>query len=391
MKKSNNIMPTVVLSCICAIVALLLSVINMVTGPIIEEARNAAANEALLVVLPEGEAFEEVDLSTVTLPSIVTKAYKETSGKGFVFQVSSTGYQPGLVIMCGINADGSIVNTKYIESKETYGKENELDGAYNGQTLDSFAPQMISGATKTSGGYRDAVEAALQSFIIMSGGTVDLRDPAQILNDNCNAALGTEGLTFTKWFAVEVLEGVDAIYTAEGNDGAVAKIGDTFIGIGADGVAVTTEADADAIASAEAAFAVYSTSTLTDITLPEGASDKVLSAKQTASGNYVFELHAAGYGINGEYVASGEYIKLKVAITADGKIISTLTLYENETDNIGDICATPEYYEQFNGTTVDTYKDVPNASGATVTTSGYKSAIKLAFTTLDLIKGGAEQ
>ena len=40
--------------------------------------------------------------------------------------------------------------------------------------------------------------------------------------------------------------------------------------------------------------------------------------------------------------------------------------------------------------TIDTYVNVPNVSGATVTTSAYKSAIKLAFTTLDLIKGGAQ-
>lgn len=386
----KNIKPTIVLSCICMAVALILSGINMVTGPIIEAQRNAAANEALLVVLPNGESFEEIDLSTVVLPAIVNAAWKETTGKGYVFRMNATGYQAGLVVICGVDAEGKITGSKYLESKETYGKENDLDNAYNGQALDSFAPIMIGGATKTSTGYKDAVEAALQSFVIMSGGTVDLRTPEQILADNCNASLGTEGLTFTKWFAVEVLEGVDALYTAEGNDGAVALVGETYIGIGADGKVVTASIDADTAAKAEAAFAAYKASALTEITLPETASENVLGAWQTASGNYVFELQAAGYGIKGEYVASGEHIKLKIAITADGKILSTLTTYENETDKIGDICANPDYYEQFNGMTVDTYNDVPNVSGATVTTSAYKSAVKLAFTTLDLIKGGAQ-
>lgn len=390
MKK--KFMPSIALTSICLVVALLLAAVNTITGPIIKAAADNKANETLLVVLPDGESFEEVDLSTVTLPAVVTKAYKETTGKGFVFEMSVSGYQSGLVVMCGIDAEGKIVASKYTASKETYGKENELDGAYNGQTLDGFAPVMISGATKTSNGYASAIEAALQAYVILSGGSVDLRDPAQILNDNCNAALGTEGKTFAKWFAVEVLEGVDALYLSEGTEGAVAKIGELFVGIGADGKAMAADgATAEMSAAAEAAYAAYKASVLTEVTLPEGANKNVLGAWTTASGNYVFEIQAAGYGINGEYGASGEYIKLKIAITADGKIISTLTTYENETDGIGDVCATPEYYEQFNGTTVDTYKDVANVTGATVTTSAYKGAVKLAFTTFDLIKGGAAE
>lgn len=389
--KKENIMPTVVLSVICVAVALLLAVVNVVTKPIIDKAANDKANATLTIVLPEGESFEEIDLSTVELPASVTKAYKETNGKGYVFEMSVSGYKSGLVIMCGIDAEGKITGSKYTASSETFGKENDLDNAYNGQALDSFAPNIISGATKTSNGYADAVKAALQAHVIMGGGSVDLRDPAQILNDNCNAALGTEGLTFTKWFAVEVLDGVNAIYTAEGTKGVVMSIGEAFVGVGEDGKAVGADVDADAKAKAEAAYAVYTASKLSEVTLPEGVSKNVLKAYATETGNLVFELQAAGYGINGEYVASGEYIQLKVAISADGKIISTLTTYENETDGIGDVCATPEYYEKFNGTTSETYTGVENVSGATVTTSAYKSAIKQAFAAFDLMKGGDEK
>ena len=42
--KKQNIMPTLVLSAICLVVAFLLSFVNTVTGPIIEAAQNAAAN-----------------------------------------------------------------------------------------------------------------------------------------------------------------------------------------------------------------------------------------------------------------------------------------------------------------------------------------------------------
>ena len=171
MKK--NIMPTIVLGTICVVVALLLSAINMVTAPIIEAQGDAAANAALLEVMPEGEGFEEVDISALALPENVINAYKETSGKGYVFRVTSTGYKDGLVVMIAIDAEGKIVGSKCIGTNDTYGKEPELDNSYNGQTLSDFAPNMIGGATMTSSGYRDAVNAALQANVLVSGGKLD--------------------------------------------------------------------------------------------------------------------------------------------------------------------------------------------------------------------------
>ena len=384
--KKSNILPTLVLSAICVTVALLLAVVNSVTAPIIEAARAAQANEALLVVFPDGEGFEEMDISEAGLPASVVKAFKETSGKGFVFQVSSTGYKPGLVVMCGVDNEGKVTGTKCLESNETNGVEGSLDGKFNTMTLDTLTVDVIASSTPTCEGYRDAVKAALQAQIICSGGSVDIRDPEQILQDNCNAALGTEGLTFKKWFAVEEIAGVDALYLPENAEGAVAKIGELFIGVNANGEVVSEEASAEAAEAAKNAYAICSASVLTEITLPEGVSQRVVGAWKTASGNYVFEIEAAGYGINGEYVASGEYVRLKVALTADGVIISTLTTYQNETAGIGDVCMTPEYYEQFNGTTIDSYNSVENVTGATVTTSGYKRAVKTAFDTLALVK-----
>lgn len=169
----KNVKPTIVLSCICMAVALILSGINMVTGPIIEAQRAAAANGALLEVMPDGTNFEELDITTLGLPEAVTNAYKETNGKGYVFRVVSTGYKSGMVIMIGINAEGQITGSKCLETQDTFGKEPLIDNSYNGQTLGDFAPNMIAGATMTSNGYRDAVSAALQSFTLASGGKLD--------------------------------------------------------------------------------------------------------------------------------------------------------------------------------------------------------------------------
>ena len=56
----QNILPVVVLGTICLVVAALLGAVNTITAPVIEDAKNQAANEALLVVLPEGKTFDEI-------------------------------------------------------------------------------------------------------------------------------------------------------------------------------------------------------------------------------------------------------------------------------------------------------------------------------------------
>ena len=58
MKKA--IKSTVVLVGICAVMAILLALTNALTAPIIAENQNAAANQALLQVMPNGEGFESV-------------------------------------------------------------------------------------------------------------------------------------------------------------------------------------------------------------------------------------------------------------------------------------------------------------------------------------------
>ena len=384
----SKFMPSVVLGSICIAVALLLSVINMFTAPIIEAANDKKANAALLEVLPDGEDFETLDISGGKYPSEITAAYRETSGKGYVFQMTVTGYKSGLVIMCGIDADGKITGATYIASNETLSAEVGLGDRFVGFDKETISTDIIAGPTAklTTEAYYRAIEAALNGYIVASGGSVDLRDPEQILNDSLNAALGTEGKTFEKWFAVEELTGVDAIYISDA--GQVVKVGEEFVGFDLDSSVVGAPSEA-AMQTATAALDTFKASKLNDVVLPEGTSRDVLSAKVTDSGNYVLELRASGYGKTDNYGSSGEYIKIKVAISADGKIISTLTTYQNESKNIGDACADPSYYEQYNGKDAQSVDSVSNISGATITSTGYKKAIKLAFETVELIKGGA--
>ncbi len=416
--KRNNLMPSIVLGTICIVVALLLSAVNMVTGPIIQAAQDAAANEALLEVLPGGKNFEKIEI-TSEYPEIVTAGYKADGG--FVFQMNVIGKSSGLIIMVGVDSDGKVVGTKVITDQETPSYAEKVfpsvegtDGKYKGMALDGFDPYLVSGATLTSKAYGEAVKAALQSAVIAAGGSVDTRTPEQILQDNCNAALGAEGKTFERWFATEIIDGIDAVYETE--EGRVYVIGESFIGIKADGSVVSADASADDKVKAADADAIIKASTLTEFTeLPEGVGKEITKVCATASGNYVFELSANGYDVSFEY-SNGHMpgntpqpIIIKLSISNEGKIIDCMTVKHSETAGFGDACASEDYRNQWAGaangdlnvtTGIPSHSsdlvpegstDLGAISGATYTTQGYQKAVKAAFAAFELLTEGGNE
>lgn len=384
MKKS--VTSTLVLFAICAVMAVLLALTNSITAPIIQKNQEAAANEALLEVMPEGEGFEKMDLSTYELPATVTEVYKEAKG-GYVVTLTTTGYGSGFVIMCGVSADGTVTGTVCLASTETLGHEKTFGANFVGKDATGVdATDTISGATKTTRAYKNAVKDALNTAIILGGGSVDLRDPAQILNDNLSAALPAGEGKFTKLFIAEVIEGIDAVYTADNGKGYVFVIGEEFIPVDESGNTDNT--------TVKTAYDILVASTAEDIDLAPYADTLkyITSARKTASGNFILEVKGPGYGITGgdEYhPASGEYIIVRVSMTPEGKIIDTYTVSQEESKGIGDACADEKFYGQFDGKTESDYKDIDAISGATLTTNGYLKAIERAFEALNTLKGGS--
>lgn len=339
--------------------------------------------------------YTEIDLSAYpALPAGIKSA--KVSNKGvYVIVVEFDGYKPGNSVEVTISADGKIVGTKALVINDTpsFGGEKipELDanGHFNGATVDTIdGVDTVAGVTVSTKAYREAIKSALQAAAIFGGGDVDLRDPAQILNDNLNAALGTEGVEFDKHFFTEIVEGVDAIYVAKNGAGHVVVIGDTFVGVDANGnvVGEANDVAANAIATIKA-----TTFTEIDPRAYDGVSKRVISAKVTNGGVYVLEVEGSGFGKKGssDYGASGEYLVIRIALTADGKIIDCYTVYQNETKGFGDVCANQEFYGKFAGKTQDNYEEIIIA-GSTYTTDGYHGAIKNAFKAVaKFVEGGA--
>ena len=390
--KIKNFLPIIVLLSICIVAAGLLGAINLVTGPEIAKRAELKANAALAEVLPEGKNFEKLEI-TDKYPAIVTDGWKADTG--FVFKMSVTGKNSGMVVMCGVSLDGKIVATKVVENQETPSyaapvfDKTDAQKAYKDMTLDSYSEVIVAGSTLTSRAYANAVKAALQSAILAAGGSVDTRTPEQILQDNLNAALGTTDAKFEKWFKITSVENIDAIYKSE--TGYVFVIGDSHIGVDNTGAVVTADASAENSSTALAAYTKISAVTTTKITdLPAGLSKRFVEAYTVSDGGYVIVAQGAGYGIEGEWHSSGEYMTVKVAISADGKIIDTAVVYESETKDIGGAALkNPDFIGQFEGKDKTDYNAVEGVSGATLTSDGYKHAIKNAFDAYELLVGGS--
>ena len=371
--------PIAVLTLICLVASAALAGVNFITAPVIAANDAAAASGALSEVMPEGGTFTELSLEGLGLPESVVSAYEASNG-GYVIRVVTTGYASGLTVICGIDANGVITGAKCLASSETLGYEKTYGDSFVGIAVtDVDSVDSIAGASYTSDGYKAALKTAYDATIVLGGGSVDFRTPEEILQANLNEAMGTEGLTFEKVFVTEVLDSsVTAVYRS--GESWVVVFGETFVGV--------SESCENEIALATVETLKASTPTEVDLSVID-APKAVQKAYVTASGSYVFELRAAGYGIQGEYFASGEYIYIKVAISRDGVILDCLTTAQSETENIGDICADPEYYGQYVGKDSDTYKNVDTIAGASeYTAPAYKGAIRQAFEAYAALKGG---
>lgn len=390
MKK--NIKNLLVFVCICTVITLLLALTNSITGPIIAQNQNAAANEALLEVMPEGTGFDPVDLSTYTLPATVSEVYRETDGRGYVVKLITSGYGSDMVIMCGVSNAGTVTGAVCLSSNETLSKEKTYGENFRGQDAAGVeAVDTIGGATKTTAAYKNAIKDALNTAIIMGGGSVDIRTEEEILADNLAAALPEGDGAFTRLFMVDVVEGADAVYAADNGAGYVFVMGEEFVGVRMDGTLVSGGGAAHPQLIEAVAKIKATTFETIDLTAYPDLEKTVISAQKTSSGNFVVETKGAGYGIKGgnEYhPASGEYIVVRVSMTPDGRIIDCLTVSEGETDGLGDACANESFYGQFAGKTEENYTEIDAISGATLTTDGYKQAIQRAFAAVNLLKGG---
>ncbi len=157
-------MPVIVLAVICLVVAALLGVVNMITEPVIEDAKIEAITESLGAVM-EGGKFSDPDELPADAPKTVTAKYTDINGNGYVVTLETSGYEAdSLNLTVGVDKEGKITKvilTKNAESKDT-GKSNAYPEQFAG--LDAAGVEgveLIAGITRSSTAIKGAVYDAL--------------------------------------------------------------------------------------------------------------------------------------------------------------------------------------------------------------------------------------
>lgn len=380
----NKIIPSITLTAICLVVAVLLASVNMLTAKKIHDNNDSQSIAALTEVLPGGDGFVDIEITPDLPPSI--DMVKKSSNGGYVFRSVVSGKNSGMIVMVGVNARGLITGTKCTASKETVSYADKVfnqtestgtnDGWYVGMGSENLDELLVAGSTLTSKAYATAVKDALAAYYILSYGSY---------SDQCNAALGTSGIEFTEWFKTESISAT--VYYSE-NAGTVMLIDNTYVGI-KDGAVVTEGIDEEIAALALYEYEIYKNTSITEVNCPQQTPTAIDKVYKTTGGNYLFMLNASGWGIDGDPdFASGEYIKIKLVIDSEGKILSIATLSVTEGDGYDGVCSDPEYYEGFVGAGEASLGSIGNIAGATITSQGYKNALKEAFELYEILTGG---
>lgn len=390
MKKSLK--SILVLFAICAVMALLLAVTNSFTSPIIQKNQEAAANEALLVVMPNGEGFEKMDISTYELPDTVTEVYKEANG-GYVFRLNATGYQPNMIIMCGVSASGTVTGSVCLSSNETWGKEKTLGDLLVGADIDTLVDIEAGATSLTVKGYRSAIRDALNAAIILGGGTADTRTEEEIFNDNLAAALPAAEGKFTRLSVVDADYVIDFIYAADNGSGYVYVLDKVFVGMDAEGNLTVEGIPAETVGIAQGKAALAMSQTTVDTT-DTGINGNVTRVQKTADGNYLIDVNGLGFAYFGDesmyQPAKNIPIEICVLLSPDAKILKCLTASQQESGGYGAVCGDESYYSRFDGKTEADYREVDAIANATITTDGYFKAIERAFAAVKILEGGNE-
>ena len=122
-----------------------------------------------------GEGYTELE----TAPEGTDSAYQ--SELGYAFNVHASGFSGELHILVAIDNNGAIIASKLYQHTETPNEYEGIDGSklakssyskkwigVTAETPDSELP-MVSKATYTSNGYKEAVKLAFAAFETVKG------------------------------------------------------------------------------------------------------------------------------------------------------------------------------------------------------------------------------
>ncbi len=170
----DRLMPVGILCAICMVAALLLSLTNQLTAPIIEANTLSAEQSNMRLLIPQADDFVNIEL-TGDSATMINAAYKATTGEdtaGYIVTVASKGYGGDVPIIVAFDAEGTLTAIAIGDNSETPGigdriYEEDFIEQFIGLTtvLADTDYDGISGATYSSGAVYESVNKALTVII----------------------------------------------------------------------------------------------------------------------------------------------------------------------------------------------------------------------------------
>ena len=157
--------PPLVLALVCIAVSGLLAFANQLTAPRIAQAQEEKLSKSLVEVFGEAD-YKTVDKSFENVNQVITDQNNRA-----VFDITVDGYsKDGIQALTGIDGDGKICGIGIVSLKETTGigtriEANDYIGKFIGLPHTDFPDDtIISGATYSSKGMRNAVSIAMETY-----------------------------------------------------------------------------------------------------------------------------------------------------------------------------------------------------------------------------------
>jgi len=394
--------------------------LNFVTGPIIEKNEAARASGALAKVFPDGKGFEEVDLTTLTdVADTVVSVHRETSGAGYVLNMSTTkGYTGNAIkLSFGVDAQGKIVGISLDEYPETKDFGAGYPDTFIGQDSALADVQVVAGCTYSSVAFRDAVADGMNTLIANGLVSAGVKSDEQILLELLPAV--HTGLVNEKGIAqYDELDGdgaaVQKILKAKNGSGFgyIIKDGDiTLLAVtntsgdvkivNVEGADVTAQyaaaaetAKAHTLANPANTIdrdtlrlgALLEGATITAADLPETYSSVTNLYTLEKDGSTYYGLVSRTYGYDNKTM--GVYYVLDGSGAIVGMNVDTLIF---DAEYYHSYTLDPASYKAgFKGLTQDTFSaDITAIAGATYTADSIKQATNDIFAVYNMLKGGA--
>lgn len=395
---------TVFLAIIGGLSAFILSFVNSVTAPIIEEQGLAAEKETLELLYPGG-TFSQLEYEDET--GLVTGAYL-AEGQGYIYKLSVTGYNSSTPIefMVAFSNESDISGYIVISQQETSGIGTKItedafaDSIVGSSVNDSIS--TISGATVSSSAVIKGINAAKTLYGIHAGIDVEVptepEKPPVTLNDDFKKYEATitdiSGNVYTvtsKGYSAYAYDDNKALneFKITVENGVVVNIEMT--------VFKDTPDIGDAVDSQKYYETLYNKSLEDEVDVVSGAtktSESLLAAIQVvlkdANGIVDPTIGTTDFSAEKPTVVSvegntytvkavgyyGDNNQFEVVIE-NGAITSVKVLKFYDTEGIGDLATSDDVLNSLVGATIDS--DVDIVSGATYTSRSLYAALQAAL------------